>query len=305
MTRRFLQHTDRSARYCIGQFLGQVAMRAVFLTLLLGILISGSPVQGAVKPQKVSFLSKDKTSVVGYFYQPEGSGSFPVIIALHGCGGLFQGETGEILLPEREDWLQRFLDAGYAVLFPDSHGARGHRSICEISWKDRPVKLVDQVADLVGAINWVADLSVADRANVGLVGWGTGATVALRVLDARFSQASGADARVVIAFYPICDWVIRFNNSKPRLLPSILIGAADDLNPAAPCEALAEMWGSPIELYEGAYHSFDSPNKPVRVLRYGNKKAHNGTNEAAREKAIKYVMQLLADSFAEAGQPKQ
>jgi hypothetical protein len=33
--------------------------------------------------------------------------------ALHGCGGLFRGKTGERLLPKREDWLQRFLKAGY------------------------------------------------------------------------------------------------------------------------------------------------------------------------------------------------
>ena len=272
-------------------------MRLAFLILVLGALLSGSVAYGAPKSQKVSFLSKDGTDANGYFFQPNGTGPFPAVIALHGCAGLFQGKTGERLLSSREDWVRRFLKAGYAVFFPDSNGTRGYRSLCKMKAKAYPVKLRDQVADLIGAANWIASQPSIDHSNVALVGWGTGGTAVLRILAPKFSEPERADFKAGIAFYPRCDWLFRATDYEPRLLPTILMGAADDLTPPAPCKALAERWGSPIELYKGAYHSFDAPNRRVRRYRYGNKRAHAGTNKAARIKAIKHVMQLFADSL--------
>src|SRR5580704_19739288 len=46
-------------------------------------------------------------------YKPDGNGPFPVVIALHGCGGL----TGhsEPVLPRYRDWAEQLLKDGNAV----------------------------------------------------------------------------------------------------------------------------------------------------------------------------------------------
>ena len=55
-------------------------------------------------------------------YKPEGEGPFPVVIALHGCGGL--GGRTEPVQPRYRDWAEQLLKGGKAVLLPDSYGSR-------------------------------------------------------------------------------------------------------------------------------------------------------------------------------------
>ena len=63
--------------------------------------------------------------------RPSGAGPFPAIVAMHGCGGLLNNK-GQLRSREM-DWAERFVAAGYAVLFPDSFTARGVREICTAS----------------------------------------------------------------------------------------------------------------------------------------------------------------------------
>ena len=92
---------------------------------------------------------------------------------------------------------------------------------------------------------------------------------------------------------------------RARLPLLILIGAADDWTPAPPCQALAAAGAAAgdrvsITVYPGAYHDFDHPNLPVRVVKglafagSGNGTAHTGTDPAAREDALKRVPAFLA-----------
>src|SRR3982074_3385326 len=50
-------------------------------------------------------------------YKPDGGGPFPIVIALHGCGGL--GSHAEPVLPRYRDWAEQLLKVGKAVLLPD------------------------------------------------------------------------------------------------------------------------------------------------------------------------------------------
>jgi dienelactone hydrolase len=52
--------------------------------------------------------------------RPAGAGPFPVVVGLHGCGGL--GNRRAMVEPRLADWGQRLVAAGYAVVFPDSFG---------------------------------------------------------------------------------------------------------------------------------------------------------------------------------------
>src|SRR5260370_17747372 len=54
-------------------------------------------------------------------YKPDGDGPFPIVIALHGCGGL--AGHSEPVQPRYRDWAEQLLKAGNAVLLPDSYGS--------------------------------------------------------------------------------------------------------------------------------------------------------------------------------------
>ncbi len=93
-----------------------------------------------------------------------------------------------------------------------------------------------------------------------------------------------------------------WHTSTPLL---ILIGAADDWTPAAPCERLAaaaDKAGEPVtyQAYPRAYHDFDHPQLKLRVhhgLAYsgdGSGTAHTGTDPAARADATARVPAFLA-----------
>src|ERR1700732_1434687 len=56
-------------------------------------------------------------------YKPDGDGPFPVVIALHGCGGL--AGHSEPVQPRYRDWAEQLLKQGEAVLLPDSYASRG------------------------------------------------------------------------------------------------------------------------------------------------------------------------------------
>jgi dienelactone hydrolase len=244
-------------------------------------------------------------AITAYLMRPNGSGPFPAVVGLHGCGGLF-GKNGQIKA-RHMDWGERFVKAGYAVLFPDSYGSRRLPSQCGI--RERRLTARDRVADVQGAAEWLARQPYVDRRRLALMGWSAGGST---VIWATAPQAapSGADFRVAFAFYPGCRGFLR-SPWRPRLPLSILIGESDDWTPAEPCAALSSRWDSVYLSFPGAYHGFDAPNMRfqtrtgvARSLR-GDGVVHMGTDIKARASAITYVMETLAREFARASEPSE
>jgi dienelactone hydrolase len=215
---------------------------------------------------------------------------------MHGCGGLFEQDRRTLSF-NRMDWAQRFLNAGYVILFPDSYKSRGFHTVCEIKRDKLPVKLRDHWGDLGGAITWLSHQPFVDKDRIALVGWGIGGSAVLRILDSKLPIHRRVDIKAAIAFYPRCEPLESVTDFVPRVAPRILMGAADEWVPPAPCKALAARWGSPIVLYPGAYHNFDLPNVPVHRRNTGEGPKRAGTNPAARDKAIAEVKGLLVKAF--------
>src|SRR5260370_1620099 len=69
-------------------------------------------------------------------YKPEGDGPFPVVIALHGCGGV-AGPSGPGQARYR-DWAAQLLKNGNAGLLPDSYGSPAPRPPSPFSSTDPP-----------------------------------------------------------------------------------------------------------------------------------------------------------------------
>src|SRR5262249_50683772 len=92
----------------------QSMMRLLSATFLLTLsVVAGA---AAAAPQQVE-IPAGKLDLHAQLYKPDGNGPFPVVIALHGCGGL--SNQTEQVAPRYSDWTELLTKAGYAVLWPD------------------------------------------------------------------------------------------------------------------------------------------------------------------------------------------
>src|SRR3954467_9803240 len=97
----------------------QSSMRLPFTALFLTLLMSAAQASPAPQPVEIPLASG---VLHAQLYKPEGTGPFPTVIALHGCGGL--GGHSASVPPRYRDWAERLLKSGNAVLLPDSYGSR-------------------------------------------------------------------------------------------------------------------------------------------------------------------------------------
>ena len=273
------------------------------LAILL-IAMAATHLARASEFETVTFASSDleNTPIAGYLVRPEGRGPFPAVVALHGCSGLFS-KSGERFSARHRDWAERFALAGYAVLFPDSYGSRGLDAQCNVKGRDITPK--DRALDVKGAAEWLSRQRDIDAKRLALIGWSNGGSTVLWSMDPEL-KPDGRDFLVAFAFYPGCRIPLEKTAWHPRLQANILIGNADDWTPAAPCRELASRWGSSFQGFDGAYHDFDTPDLEVREktgVAYsasGNGIVHTGTNPAARQAAIDFVMTALKSAFGTA-----
>jgi dienelactone hydrolase len=258
-------------------------------------------ISNAVSAETVTFQG-DGVTLSGAFFAPAGTGPFPAVVALHGCGGLYK-KSGA-LSQRHADWAARLAANGYAVLFVDSFGSRGAGSQCRT--RDRAIRAWrERVRDVYAARAYLQNRPDVRADAISLLGWSNGGSTVLYAVRPRSRPHDGKpDFAKAVAFYPGCRVPAKRGNWHSRLPLLILIGAADDWTPAAPCEALAEKAAAAgekvsIEVYPGAYHDFDHPDLPVHSrsrLAYtanGTGRAHTGTNPAARRDAVERVMTFL------------
>jgi dienelactone hydrolase len=233
--------------------------------------------------EKVSFSSTDAdlkggtpTTITGYLYKPDGAGPFPAVIGMHGCDGIL--DEGGKVRPLYGAWGERLSAEGYLVLMPDAFSPRGHGSLCAIQpISARPVQADRDIPrDNYGALAYLRTRPDVKPNNIAILGQSYGASSMFYTIadDARPKELTAEqDFRVAIAFYPGCQpFLAREPKWKPRQQLLFLMGEADNFTPAAPCRELlavvAASGGPSIEAhwYPGAYHAFDHPNLPERVV---------------------------------------
>ena len=278
-----------------------MCLHAAVAIAALAVLTAGP---AAAESRQVTFPGAEGVMLFGWIYTPSTLGPHPAIVALHGCAGLF-GKDG---LPSARhaDWGERWATAGYVVLFPDSYGSRGLGPQCKTAERSiHPGR--ERVDDANAALHFLIGRADIDAKQISLVGWSNGGSTALYAVQPRNSPTKangGADFARAIAFYPGCRTPLETARWRTRLPLLILVGAADDWTPAAPCVdliAAAKAKNEPAEIftYPDAYHDFDHPNMPVHTVEGlaftadGDGQAHTGTNPEARANAIERVMEFL------------
>ena len=266
------------------------------------MLTIGAPLaQAASAPESIE-ITQGETRLRAVLFRPDGQGPFAAVVALHSCSGL-AGTSGPIQSRYR-DWGQRLAAAGFAVLFLDSYGSRNLGNLCRTRTpgvrNDREL-----VADANAARRWLQSQSWVMAERISLLGWSTGGVAALWTVrrQARVDDQA-PDFRSAVALYPGCR---RLNTAAwaARVPTLILIGAADDSTSAAVCrQMVAGARGrsaiAAIQVYPGAYHDFDHPNRALQVRTGqafsldGSGRIHTGTNPAARADALKRVPEWFA-----------
>ncbi|GCB04897.1 hypothetical protein PSUB009319_25280 [Ralstonia sp. SET104] len=233
------------------------------------------------------------------------AGGSPVVIALHGCSGLYTqtGTDAKALGSRYRGYAQWLRARGYAVVFPDSFGPRGKpHGICTERTAARDINGTVRRADVLATIRWVATQPGVDARRIVLLGWSNGAQAVLEAVDG--SRAWPADTPPVnraVAFYPGCASAQKRADYRLNAPLLLLAGGNDDWTPADHCQALqtAVLARQPqarfeLDMFGGAYHGFDgtAPVKERSGIPNGRQNGrHTGTvtvggDPAAREAAF-------------------
>ena len=182
---------------------------------LFGFLAACAP---AAADELVKFASAGQGDPIqGYLTRPKGAGPFPAVVLLHTCLGL----------PEaRASIGQRIAAWGYVALFVDDFATRGLKETCAVDFEPA-------LPDAYGAQAYLSRLPYVDRARIAAVGFSQGGDTALKIA----TGGGGAVFKAAAAFYPPCANVAGATLVIPTL---ILVGAKDEVTPAADCAQLAK-----------------------------------------------------------------
>lgn len=235
---------------------------------LLGLL--GCAI-GAMAQERVSVPSLDAAQgyavvLPGFWFAAPKAGRAPAWLLLHGCGGPY-GRDG-VPTARMHDYARLLNENGMHALVLDSLTPRGEKELCTQRTGQRRVTQTERRRDALGALAWLAARGDVDGQRLGLIGWSNGASTVLAATNLAHPEVAAATVRPshAVAFYPGCADEGR-RGYRPVAPLLLLLGAADDWTPIAPCQAMALRAGAPqpqVQVYAGAFHGFDG-NGPVRL----------------------------------------
>jgi dienelactone hydrolase len=278
----------------------QMRLLSAIIALTLLTVASAAGAAPAAAPHPVD-IPLGSGILHAQLYKPDGDGPFPVVIALHGCGGL--GGRSEPVQPRYRDWAEQLLKQGDAVLLPDSYGSRELGPQCRV--KDHKIHARrERVEDIMASRQWLVQQPWAAHDRISLLGWANGASALLWAVRPQLSSRGvEPDFRSAVAFYPDC----RISSGlgwSARVPTLLLIGARDDVSSPPACRQMVEGARgrsalARIVVYPGAYHDFDRANFPLHAAAATAdaalpERGHLGTDAEARADSQKRVAEWLA-----------
>jgi dienelactone hydrolase len=206
----------------------------------------------------LQFLSGDAggaaVTVTGELRVAQGSGRLPVVVLVHGSGGMG---------PNIEMWSRELNALGVSTLALDGFTGRG---LTSVNTDQARLGRLAFTLDAYRALEMLAKPPRVDPARIILMGFSRGGQGTLFASLKRFHQMwnkSGAEFAAYIPFYPDCStrYVADTEIDKPI---RIFHGAPDDYNPVATCRKYVERLRAAsrdvvLTEYPNAQHGFDNP----------------------------------------------
>jgi dienelactone hydrolase len=270
----------------------------IWLTLLAAVPAADAAPLPAPHPVEIA---SGKETLHAELYKPDGDGPFPVVIALHACGGL--AGHSEPVQPRYRDWAEQLVKSGNAVLLPDSYGSRELGPQCRVKGERRLSARRERVADILAARQWLLQQPWTARDRISLLGWAHGASAVLWAVRPQLASRNlEPDFRSAVAFYPDCR-VSSGLGWSARIPTLLLIGAKDDISSPPACRQVVDGARgrsalARIVVYPGAYHDFDRANFPLHAIAGPDaaqpERGHVGTDAEALADSQKRVAEWLA-----------
>jgi dienelactone hydrolase len=226
--------------------------RTIIATLLIFIIFTAANASDIVTFKGMT-ANKAGTPLMltGKLTKPQGNGPFAAVVLLHGCSG-----------PEswNDMWAERLKEWGYVTLAVDSFAPRGQGSICRDT---NIVRFEERAKDAYAAKSYLAGIQFVDSNRIAVMGMSHGGgTIMYAINTDWFAEVKQRPDpfRAAITLYPLCQPRLKGFNS-PLL---ILIGGADRMMGAKPCQDLKKAWMEEdaeheviLKVYPGATHCFD------------------------------------------------
>ena len=251
-------------------------MKTNALSLIVGLflLVSSfaypSPVLAwTAIPQKVTFLSDQGITLIGWSFKPAGTGPYRAVVMLHGCAGAYSySDPTKGVANLYREWGDRLVAAGYVALLVDSFTPRGAAQN-ECGLGTASVSVVNaRPVDAYAALQFLASKPFVSANRVGLLGWSHGGSSGMATMDVTRATASYR-FKAAVVFYPGCGLYNAFGGIsrstwKPYAPFVILHGSADTVVSPAICQTRvtrAQALGATatsLTLFPDAHHNFDS-----------------------------------------------
>src|SRR5216684_6872317 len=139
-------------------------------------------------------MTARRQSLEPYFrdYRPNGSGPFPAILLVSGCGSFAPRMAPQIYTDMAEGWRAK----GYVVVFVDYLAARG-RNRCP------SIAAADLGKDVLVVASHLRTQPLIDPERVSAIGWSLGGSGVLAALD-QIDPGERSPLHAVVAYYPVC-----------------------------------------------------------------------------------------------------
>jgi dienelactone hydrolase len=205
------------------------------------------------------FLSGDASgkpvTMTGEFRIAQGSGRLPVVILMHGSGGI-----GANIEP----WTRTFNAMGVSTFAIDGFTGRG---LTAVSTNQASLGRLNFILDIYRALELLAKHPRVDPDRIVLMGFSRGGQAALYASLTRFNKLwnkSGVQFAAYIPFYPDCATSYAGETDIAERPIRIFHGMPDDYNPVANCKPYIQRLretGRDVALteYPDAQHGFDTP----------------------------------------------
>jgi dienelactone hydrolase len=189
---------------------------------------------------------------------PEGDGPFPMVVQMHGCGGV---------QPMQRRYAEAALEAGVAVVILDSLKPRGigRREAQLTVCSGLRLRGAERAEDLRVALDWIRAQPWVDPDRIAAAGWSHGAWAVMEALASEDGHAGVAALKLAVLIYPYagplaCTASRGWGRNRPQVLACI--GGRDAVvGRLAPRRAIARLEedGLEVELIElgEATHCFD------------------------------------------------